>query len=343
MAIRVLIVDDSAVVRQTFERELGRDPGIEVVGAAPDPYVARDKIVALKPDVVILDIEMPRMDGLTFLRKLMKHHPLPVVIVSSLAKHGSEVALEAIHAGAVEVMCKPGAAYSVGDMSIELVDKIRSASQANLAVARLEPARTEPPRRTALSKTTNKVILLGASTGGTQAIERFLTAFPGNAPGTVIVQHMPAGFTKAFAVRLNDLCQVEVKEAENGDLVSPGKVLIAPGNQHLLVKRSGAQYYVEIKDGPLVGHHRPSVDVMFQSGAVNVGKNAIGVMLTGMGADGAAGMLKLREAGAVNIAQDEASCVVFGMPRAAIENGAAQHVLPLSEIADAVLRLAASD
>ncbi|MFN8389436.1 MAG: chemotaxis response regulator protein-glutamate methylesterase [Bdellovibrionota bacterium] len=340
MSIRVLVVDDSAVVRQTFERELQKDSEIQVVGTAPDPYIARDKIVSLKPDVVVLDIEMPRMDGLTFLRKLMKHHPIPVVIVSSLAKSGSETALEAIHAGAIEVMCKPGAAYSVGDMSIELREKIRSASRANLAVARSSLSQGEPVRSKALTKTTNKVILLGASTGGTQAIERLLTAFPPNAPGTVIVQHMPAGFTKAFATRLNELCQVEVHEAESGDLVSPGKVLVAPGNRHLLVQRSGAQYYVEVKDGPLVGHHRPSVDVLFQSGAQNVGKNAIGVMLTGMGADGASGMLKMKEAGAVNIAQDEASSVVFGMPRAAIEMGAVHHVVSLNAMVNEILRLA---
>lgn len=340
MAIKVLVVDDSAVVRQTLEQELSKDSEIEVVGTAADPYVARDKIVQLKPDVITLDIEMPRMDGLTFLRKLMKHHPVPVIIVSSLTTEGSDIALEAVQCGALEVLCKPGAAYTVGDMSIELRQKIRSASKAKMsAIKSNEGAAKSTPSR-ALSKTTNKVVILGASTGGTQAIEQVVRGFPSNAPGTVIVQHMPAGFTKAFSTRLNEVCQVEVKEAETGDSVTPGRVLIAPGNRHMLINRSGAQYFVEIKDGPLVGHHRPSVDVLFRSAANNVGKNAIGVMLTGMGADGAQGMLQMKDAGSVNIAQDEATSVVFGMPRAAIEGGAVHKILPLSQITAEILRLA---
>lgn len=343
MAIRVLVVDDSAVVRQTLEQELSKDSDIEVVGTAPDPYVARDKIVQLKPDVVTLDIEMPRMDGITFLRKLMKHYPVPVIIVSSLTKSGSEIALEAVESGAVEVLCKPGAAYTIGDMSLELRQKIRAASKANLAVAarRAETDAIRPAR--AMTRTTNKVIVLGASTGGTQAIERVLREFPANAPGTVIVQHMPAGFTKAFATRLNDLCEVEVKEAENGDRVVAGKVLIAPGNQHMLLNRSGAQYFVEVKDGPLVGHHRPSVDVLFRSAAMHVGANAVGVMLTGMGNDGAAGMKQMRDAGAINVAQDEATCVVYGMPRAAFEANAVHHVVALEKVASTILGLAAGE
>lgn len=338
MTVRVLIVDDSAVVRQTLEQELGQDAGIEVVGTAADPYIARDKIVALKPDVLTLDIEMPRMDGISFLRKLMKHHPIPVVIVSSLSKEGSQIALEAIGAGAVDVMCKPGAAYSVGDMSIQLREKVKAAAKVNpqlLKSVGVSSSATLVPQ--ALAQTTNKVVLLGASTGGTQAIEVFLRDYPANAPGTVIVQHMPAGFTKAFAERLNKLSRVDVSEAKDGDRINPGKVLIAPGNYHLLIKRSGAQYYVEVKEGPLVGHHRPAVDVMFKSGAQHVGANAIGVLLTGMGVDGAQGMLKLREAGAFTIAQDEASCVVFGMPRAAIDAGGVAEVVPLDRITKRVL------
>ncbi len=334
--IKVLVVDDSAVVRQTFERELGKDPEIQVVGTAPDPYIARDRIVQLKPDVITLDIEMPRMDGITFLRKLMAHHPLPVIIVSSLSKKGSSVALEALQSGAVDVMCKPGESYTAHDMSVDLREKIKAASRANLSLMRLPSPEVRQP--TALTETTNKVVVIGASTGGTQALESVLRAMPGNCPGVVIVQHMPPGFTHAFANRLNGLCVPEVKEAESGDLISNGKVLIAPGNQHLIIRRSGAQYYVEVKDGPLVGHHRPSVDVLFRSAAQTLGANAIGVMLTGMGVDGAEGMLKMKEAGAFNIAQDEKTSVVYGMPKAAFERGAVHAVLPLDAVAGEVLR-----
>lgn len=342
MPIRVLVVDDSAVVRQTLEQELSRDTQIEVIGTAADPYIARDKIVNLKPDVITLDIEMPRMDGITFLKKLMAHHPIPVIIVSSLTKAGSEIALEAVENGAIEVMCKPGAAYSVGDMSIELREKIKAAAKANLQILKEksgEKAAVPTPTR-ALTKTTNKIVVLGASTGGTQAIEQVVGHFPGNCPGTVIVQHMPAGFTKAFAGRLNQCCKPEIKEAEDGDTVVNGRVLIAPGNRHMLLKRSGANYFVEIKDGPMVGHHRPSVDVLFQSAALSAGKNAIGVMLTGMGKDGATGMLKMKEAGSLNIAQDEKTSVVYGMPKAAFEIGAIHEVLPLQAIANRVLKIA---
>lgn len=344
MSVKVLIVDDSAVVRQTLETELAKDPELQIVGTAPDPYIARDKIVSLQPDVITLDIEMPRMDGLTFLRKLMKHHPVPVVVVSSLSKAGSQIALEALQCGAVDVMCKPGAAYTVGDMSIELRHKLKSAAQARLPVLRQAESNTnESSPLKPLLKTTQKIIVLGASTGGTQAIEKVLTKFPKNAPGTVIVQHMPPGFTKAFADRLNSICQVEVKEAEDGDTVYTGRVLIAPGNKHMLLCRSGAQYFVQVKDGPLVGHHRPSVDVLFQSAAQAAGANAVGVILTGMGVDGASGMLKMRQAGAVNFGQDEASCVVYGMPRAAFENGSVHHVVPLQDVASAVIKAAAEE
>lgn len=336
MAVKVLIVDDSAVVRQTLEKELARDSEIQIVGTAPDPYVARDKIISLKPDVITLDIEMPRMDGISFLKKIMHYHPVPVVILSSLAASGSQTALDAIEAGAVEVVCKPGSAYSIGEMSIELCEKIKSAAAANLSLLRnrLSTATDSKPQIKALSKTTNKVLVIGASTGGVQAIESVLTRFPANAPGTVIVQHMPAGFTKSFSERLNGICSVEVKEAQNGDSVTPGRVLIAPGNFHMLLKRTGAQYFVEIKEGPLVNRHRPSVDVLFQSAATAAGSNAIGVMLTGMGDDGAKGMLKLREAGGKCAAQDEKTSIVYGMPRAAYECGAAEVLLPLDKIAN---------
>ena len=266
MPVRVLVVDDSALVREILTRELARDPGIEVVGTAPDPYVARDKIVSLKPDVLTLDIEMPRMDGLTFLRKLMHHFPLPVIVVSSLTKKGGELAMEALEAGAIEVMCKPGAAYSVGDMSVNLIDKIKAAARVSVAKrgASPKPAAAKPARL-AMTRTTNKVVAIGASTGGTQALTDVLTALPANCPGIVIVQHMPEHFTKSFADRLNQLCAFEVKEAQNGDTVAPGRALIAPGNFHMLLRRSGAVYNVQVKGGPLVTRHRPSVDVLFKS------------------------------------------------------------------------------
>lgn len=343
--IRVLIVDDSAVVRQVLTRELSRDPEIEVAGVAPDPYTARDMIVQLKPDVITLDVEMPRMDGITFLRKLMRYYPLPVIIVSSLTQHGGELALEALLAGAVEVMCKPGTAYSIGDLSVELIDKIKAAAR-----VQVERRITTPSSQGAgvqpslsLSRTTNKVVAIGSSTGGTEALQRVLTRMPANSPGIVIVQHMPEHFTRSFADRLNQLCAMEVKEAENNDSVVPGRVLIAPGNYHMLLRRSGARYYVEVKSGPLVTRHRPSVNVLFKSVARYAGRNAIGVMLTGMGADGAEGMLEMKQQGAVNIAQDEQSCVVFGMPREAIAIGAADYTLHLDRIAAKIIELAAAE
>ena len=336
MTIRVLIIDDSAVVRQIFSQELARDREIEVVGTAPDPYVGRDKIVQLKPDVVTLDVEMPRMDGITFLRKLMKHYPLPVIVVSSLTAHGGDMAMEALEAGAVEVMCKPGAAYTVGDMSQELIAKIK-------AVARVQVRRTNgataasAPARLALTHTTDKVVAIGASTGGTEALRAVLERFPAEAPGTVVVQHMPEHFTRSFADRLNTLCAMEVKEAEDGDHVIPGRVLIAPGNQHMVLRRSGARYFVQVKSGPLVCGHRPSVEVLFTSVAQYAGANAVGAILTGMGGDGAGGLLKMREAGAVTIGQDEASCVVFGMPKEAIKCGAVEHIESLDRIPERIL------
>jgi two-component system, chemotaxis family, protein-glutamate methylesterase/glutaminase len=336
--IKVLVVDDSAVVRKIFSQELARDPDIEVVGTAPDPYAARDKIVQLKPDVVTLDVEMPRMDGITFLRKLMFHYPIPVIIVSSLTAKGGELAMEALQAGAVDVMCKPGPAYTVGDMSVELVDKIKAAARVKVQKITSEVAsRQAAPQRLAMTKTTNKVVAIGASTGGTQALQEVLMAMPRNAPGIVIVQHMPERFTRLFAERLNELCAVEVKEAQDGDTVVPGKVLIAPGNFHMLLRRSGAMYYVEVKSGPLISRHRPSVDVLFKSVARYAGRNAVGVLMTGMGSDGAEGLKQMREEGAHTIAQDQASSVVFGMPKVAIDMGAADEVVGLEKIAQTIL------
>ena len=342
--VRVLVVDDSALVRRVLEDELTRDPMIEVVGTASDPFFARDKIVQLKPDVITLDIEMPRMDGITFLRKLMAHHPLPVIVVSSLSPKGGEVALEAIEAGAVEVMSKPGAAYTFGDLSVELADKIKAAARVTVAKrAGVAATETAAPPRLSMTRTTNKIVAIGASTGGTEALRAVLMALPANCPGIVIVQHMPEHFTKSFADRLNQLCAMEVKEAEDGDGVLPGRVLIAPGSYHLLLRCSGARYAVQVKSGPLVSRHRPSVDVLFKSVAISAGQNAVGVILTGMGRDGAEGMKMMHDAGARNIAQDESSCVVFGMPKEAIALGGTHYTLPLHAIPKKMLSLAAQE
>lgn len=338
--VKVLIVDDSAVVRDIFSRELSRDPEIEVVGTAPDPYIARDKIVKLKPDVITLDIEMPRMDGITFLRKLMRYYPLPIIVVSSLTPKGGALSVEAIEAGAVEVLAKPGAAYTVGDMSVALIDKIKAAAKVKIETIAKNVQYKEPVRKYSLTQTTDKVVAIGASTGGTQALQSILTAFSLNAPGIIIVQHMPEHFTKSFASRLNDLCEIEVKEAENGDTVVPGRALIAPGNYHMLLRRSGARYYVEVKPGPLVSRHRPSVDVLFRSVAKYAGANAVGVIMTGMGSDGAEGLYEMRKAGAETIAQNESSCVVFGMPKVAIDKGAVKHVVSLEKIPETIIKYA---
>lgn len=343
MKTRVLIVDDSAVVRQILVRELSQDPEIEVVGSAPDPYVARDMIVSLKPDVITLDVEMPRMDGVTFLKKLMLYHPIPAVIVSSLTPRGSELALEALDAGAVDVLCKPGAAYSVGDLTAALVETVKAAAQVRMPNAGPPPIRPPTTARRPLFRTTHRILAIGSSTGGTHALEQVLAAMPPNAPGTVVVQHMPEHFTRTFADRLDRVCAMEVKEAENGDSVSPGRVLIAPGNYHMLLARSGANYQVQVKSGPLVSRHRPSVDVLFRSVARFAGRNAVGVILTGMGSDGAKGLFEMKQQGADTIAQNEATCVVFGMPREAIALGGADQVLPLDNIADSVLELVQRD
>lgn len=336
--VRVLIVDDSAVVRRVFKRELGRHPQIEVVGTAMDPYVARNMIVEHEPDVITLDVEMPRMDGISFLRKLMKHFPTPTVVVSSLTHANGPLAVEALQAGAVDVMCKPGAAYKVDDMSVELADKVlAAASISREKLTRLGSDAPVTPVGTALKQTTNRIIAIGTSTGGTEALRRVLPALPTSCPGILIVQHMPEHFTRSFADRLNSECAIEVKEAQDGDTVLPGRALIAPGNAHLMLRRSGAVYQAQLKDGPLVCRHRPSVSVLFSSVAKYAGGNAIGVMMTGMGADGAEAMLEMREAGAYTLAQDEESCVVFGMPGRAIEAGGVMDVVPLEKIAETIV------
>jgi two-component system chemotaxis response regulator CheB len=350
--IKVLIVDDSAVVRQTLSAILGADPQIEVIGVANDPYIAADKINHERPDVITLDIEMPRMDGLTFLRKLMSQQPIPVVICSSLTEQGAETTLQALQYGAVEIINKPklGVAQFLHEAQILICDAVKAAAAAR--VRPLPAMRTEVETKLTadviLAKgsalhaekitTTEKVVVIGASTGGTEALRLYLEAMPHDAPGTVIVQHMPEHFTTAFAKRLDTICRITVKEAVDGDSVLPGRALIAPGNRHLLLKRSGARYYVEVKDGPLVSRHRPAVDVLFRSAARYAGKNAIAVIMTGMGDDGAKGMKELKDAGAVTLAQDEESCVVFGMPKEAIRLGGVDQILSLGQLPVAVLR-----
>lgn len=346
--IRVLIIDDSAVVRQALSRIISSDAGLEVIGAAADPLIAADKIREELPDVITLDIEMPRMDGLTFLQKVMSQHPIPVVVISSLAEENSETTLRAVEYGAVEVIQKPhlGIRSFLEESKILICDAIKAASCAKLrpiSERRVSQKLTADvviakARTRAMAQTTDKVAVIGASTGGTEAIRDILEAMPLDSPGLVIVQHMPEHFTAAFARRLDGICRISVKEAQTNDTVVRGRALIAPGNRHLLLKRSGARYYVEVKDGPLVSRHRPSVDVLFRSAAQNAGRNAVGVIMTGMGDDGARGMVEMREAGARCVAQDEASCVVFGMPKEAIKRGAVDAVLPLVAIPDEIIR-----
>jgi len=357
--IRVLIVDDSAVVRQTLEEILNSDPRIEVMGTAADPFLAAEKIRMEVPDVITLDVEMPRMDGVTFLQKLMAQHPIPVVICSSLTGAGSETAMKAMEAGAVEIITKPrmGAKRFLEESKVRIVDAVKAASVARLKKYRPRPiteriiqpklnadAVIAPPtsKTLAMAQTTERIIVVGASTGGTEALRVFLEELPMDAPGIVIVQHMPENFTAAFANRLNGICRVTVKEAADGDSVIRGRALIAPGNRHTLIKRSGARYYVEVKDGPLVCRHRPSVDVLFRSAARYAGKNAVGVIMTGMGDDGSRGMKEMKDAGAFNVAQDENTSVVFGMPKEAIKLGAVDKVLPLESIGALVVRVANS-
>ncbi|MBW1780229.1 MAG: chemotaxis response regulator protein-glutamate methylesterase [Deltaproteobacteria bacterium] len=338
--IKVLIVDDSAVVRKILTDKLSRFHDIQVVGTAVDPYAARDKIVTLDPDVVTLDIEMPRMDGLSFLTKLMKYYPMPVVVLSSVTPENSNTALKALELGAVEVLCKPGSAYSTQNISRNLAHAIRAAAAAKIKVIK----KTDPESRVNQIRpkpvqfdTTHKVIAIGASTGGTRAIEAVLSRLPPTTPGTVIVQHMPEKFTSAFAETLNRNCRMEVKEAHDKDHVIPGKALVCPGNHHMVINRKGGGYLVRIKNGPMVHYQRPSVDVLFQSVAKNVSSNAVGVLLTGMGADGAKGLLAMKDSGAFTIAQDEETCVVFGMPREAIQIGAVDEIVPLPQISGSII------
>lgn len=349
--VKVLVVDDSAVVRQTLAEILSSDPGIEVAGTAADPYIAVGRLRDVVPDVITLDIEMPRMDGITFLQKLMSQHPIPVVICSGLAGKGSETALKALEFGAVEIIEKPrlGTKRFLEESKIRICQAVKAAAAARIkripamSVSLAAPKLTadaviEKPTGKSMVRTTEKVVAIGASTGGTEALRILLEAMPPDAPGIVIVQHMPEHFTAAFAKRLDGLCRITVKEAADDDTVIRGRALIAPGNRHLLLKRSGARYFVELKDGPLVCRHRPSVDVLFRSTARYAGKNAVGVILTGMGDDGARGLLEMKEAGAATIAQDEDSCIVFGMPNEAIKRGCVDNVLALGRIPGQVIR-----
>jgi len=350
--VRVLIVDDSALVRQVLSDVLGSDPEIEVVGVAQDPFVAVEKMRKVSPDVLTLDIEMPRMDGLTFLEKIMKQHPLPVVICSSLAAAGAESTLRALDLGAVDVITKPkvGTKQFFEESKIRICDAVKGAARARRSKLRPRPAPMTAEKKLtadvilprasgrAMAETTERITVIGASTGGTEALRALLEAFPEDAPGTVVVQHMPEKFTRAFADRLDSLCRVRVKEAEDGDSVLRGHVLIAPGNRHTLLERSGARYLVRVRDGPLVCRHRPSVDVLFRSAARYAGKNAVAAILTGMGDDGARGMKELHEVGGHTIAQDKATCIVFGMPKEAIQRGGVDKVLPLGGIATEIIR-----
>lgn len=351
--IKVFIVDDSAVVRQVLTGLVDSLPGIRVIGAAPDPIFAMKRMESEWPDVIILDIEMPRMDGITFLKKLMQEHPTPVIICSTLTARGAEVTMQAMSAGAVDIITKPMANLKgfLQDSKTLLADAIKAASRAHVRKLPTpgKPVLDVKPKLTAdsviapsglapMSETTDRVIAIGTSTGGTQALEYILTRLPRGVPGIVIVQHMPEAFTAAFAQRLNSLSQITVKEAEQNDRVIPGLALIAPGGKHMLLRRSGAQYRVEIKDGPLVSRHRPSVDVLFRSTAQSAGKNALGIIMTGMGDDGARGLKELHETGALTVAQDEASCVVYGMPKEAVKLDATDGELPLSAIPDLIIR-----
>jgi two-component system, chemotaxis family, protein-glutamate methylesterase/glutaminase len=347
--IRVLIVDDSAVVRQTLAELLSGDPAIDVIGTAADPFAAAEKIESEVPDVITLDIEMPKMDGLTFLQKIMSQRPMPVVICSSLAIEGSESALKALDYGAVEIITKPklGTKSFLEESRIRICDAVKAAYLTTVK-KKLSVENIIQPKLSAdvvitkvnshaMVETTEKVVVVGASTGGTEALKTFLESLPLDSPAIVIVQHMPENFTSAFARRLDGICKISVKEAEDGDNLLRGRALIAPGNHHLLLKRSGARYFVEIKEGPLVSRHRPSVDVLFRSAARYAGKNAVAVIMTGMGDDGAKGMFELKEAGAFTIAQDEKTCIVFGMPHEAIKLGGIDKILPLENIAGTVL------
>jgi two-component system chemotaxis response regulator CheB len=346
--IKVLVVDDSAVVRQVVTELLGEDPDIEVIAACADPILAIARMKVQWPDVIVLDVEMPRMDGITFLKKVMAERPTPVVICSTLALSGAKTSIEALAAGAVAIITKPtlGLKQFLVDASDDMVTAVKAAAKANVKKYQPVVAREKntadvimpaADRHTAMIQTTERVVALGTSTGGTQALEVVLTSLPRVTPGIVIVQHMPEKFTAEFANRLNGLCKIEVKEAQNNDRVIPGRALIAPGGKHMLLRRTGAQYYVEVMDGPLVNRHRPSVDVLFRSVAKCAGANALGVIMTGMGDDGAAGLMEMRTAGAHTVAQDEESCVVFGMPKEAIKRGGVEKTVTLTAIAREIM------
>jgi len=354
--IKVMIVDDSAVVRQTVRQALERDAGIEVIAAASDPLFAISHMQRQWPDVIVLDIEMPRMDGLTFLKKIMTERPTPVVICSSLAESGAAATLQALSAGAAAIITKPrmGVKQFLEDSANDVVQAVKAAARANASrlVPRAAAALTPAPKLSAdamlgaglgsgsnMVRTTERIVAIGTSTGGTQALEAVLTRLPAVCPGIVIVQHMPERFTAMFAERLNSLCALEVREARHGDRVMPGRALLAPGGKHMMLARSGAQYTVEVVDGPLINRHRPSVDVLFRSCAKFAGKNAVGVIMTGMGDDGARGLKEMRDAGASTLAEDESTCVVFGMPKEAIRLGGVDRVVPLTQIPEAILRL----
>ena len=353
--IRVLIVDDSASVRQALTAVISETPDLEVMATAGDPFVAAQRIQEEIPDVIILDVEMPRMDGITFLRKIMSQRPIPCVLCSTLLAEGSDALLDALEAGAVEVIQKPriDTKQFFHESQMRICDALRAAARARVrraaAVVSEVPKKLSadvilpppPPRPRALTRTTDQVVCIGASTGGTESLREVLTALPVDSPGIVVVQHMPEHFTAAFARRLNGLCQIDVKEAEDGDAVVSGRALIAPGNRHMLLQRSGARYHVAIKDGPLVSRHRPSVDVLFRSAAQYAGANALGVIMTGMGDDGAKGLLEMKKAGAHTVAQNEETCVVFGMPKEAIALGAAERIVPLGAIPNEILHLRA--
>ena len=351
--ITVMIVDDSAVVRQVLQTTLNNDASIEVIGVAADPLFAMNHMAKQWPDVIVLDIEMPRMDGITFLKKIMAERPTPVVICSTLTEKGAETTMQALSAGAVSIITKPkvGLKTFLQDAATDLVQAVRGAARANMSNVSVRGSAVEIPKKLtadaimtasthAMSKTTERLIAIGTSTGGTQALEAVLTSLPRNSPGIVIVQHMPEKFTASFAARLDGLCEITVREAANNDRVLPGHALIAPGGKHMLLKRNGAQYHVEVIDGPLVNRHRPSVDVLFRSVAKFAGKNAVGFILTGMGDDGAKGLLEMRQAGADTVAQDEKSCVVFGMPKEAIALNAANKIIPLSSVPAEIMRYA---
>jgi two-component system chemotaxis response regulator CheB len=341
--IRVLIVDDSALMRQILSAILGADPGIEVVGTAPDPLVAREKIKALNPDVMTLDVEMPRMDGLAFLEKVMTLRPMPVVMVSSLTERGAEVTMKALELGAVDVFCKPSDAAAGGFAAHaqELIDKVKAAAASHVRALGDRTPRQAAPRLavTTIYKSTDRLVAIGSSTGGVEALRDVILPLPPDSPPIVITQHIPPRFSLSFAQRLDGLAAVRVKEAEDGERIVAGHVYIAPGDKHLAVKRSGAALITHVYDGPLVSGHKPSVDVLFHSVAEACGSNAVGVILTGMGRDGAEGMLKMRQAGASTLGEDENSCVVYGMPKAAFELGGVEKELPLSRIPEEILRL----